>query len=549
MPQKIIRSAYYGRVSDEKQEKMYSPSFQKSKCLTFMRENNFAHKPEHEFFDTYTGRDWRHRKDLQKLLDAAKQHEFDVVVMYRLDRFSRDLTGQIVVRDQLKYYGVRTITLDPDEHADDDSALGTVIQAVYGFQAEITRKKIVEITQDGLRERVAAGRLLVGRKPKYGYQWQDIVVTDEQGNEKIIPKALYVIDDLQTSVVQLIHKLCDEGWGLRRIAIYLTNNAFPTPNGGSIWRPQTVRDILRDEYYIGRAAMYKRKYEFIPGEGIKRTMRPKEEWVYLPEGVVPAIVEPDVFARNQQQLRYNFEHSPRNNPTPEDSLCIQGIAKCGYCGSNMSVFRHRKRGWVSYVCYKAKNGYKECPGAIVRNHILDGIVREKAIEIILDPKQVEQALAAKKTDDPHLDTVKSLTATLHDTIGRIQNLMETLETTPHTEENKEARALMSMRLTTLSNHKAKVTEELDRVKREQLNWTEAQKAMLEFKAWCDSVRPHLCDQSYQPTWKEMRNAIEQIGIKVYVYREEHDPRFIIDVMPPAIREALGDIVSVSGSTF
>jgi len=99
--------------------------------------------------------------------------------------------------------------------------------------------------------------------------------------------------------------------------------------------------------------------------------------------------------------------------------------------------------------------------------------------------------------------------------------------------------------TTLSNHKAKVTEELDRVKREQLNWTEAQKAMQEFNAWRDSVRPHLGNQSYQPTWKEMRNAIEQIGIKVYVYREEHDPRFIIDVMPPAIQEALGDIASCS----
>src|SRR5258708_134195 len=82
-------------------------------------------------------------------------------------------TGKIVVRDQLKFYGVTIVTLDPDEHADDDSPLGEVIRAVYGFQAEIQRKKIIEITQDGLKERVSQGKLLAGRKPLYGYHWNN----------------------------------------------------------------------------------------------------------------------------------------------------------------------------------------------------------------------------------------------------------------------------------------------------------------------------------------------------------------------------------------
>src|SRR5258706_3323000 len=104
--EKILRAAFYGRVSDEKQEKMYSPKFQREKVLEYIRANNLTIKDHHFFFDTYTGRDWRHRKELQKLLEAAKRHEIDIVVMYRLDRLSSELTGQIVVRDQLKYYGV-----------------------------------------------------------------------------------------------------------------------------------------------------------------------------------------------------------------------------------------------------------------------------------------------------------------------------------------------------------------------------------------------------------------------------------------------------------
>ncbi len=545
MPQRIIRAAYYGRVSDPKQEKMYSPSFQKEKCLAYIRENKYAHKQEHEFFDTYTGRDWRHRKDLQKTIEGAKHHEFDVVVMYRLDRFSRELTGQIVVRDQLKYYGVKTITLDPDEHADDDSALGTVIQAVYGFQAEITRKKIVEITQDGLRERVAQGRLLVGRKAKYGYTWRDLVIADADGKEKIIPKAYCIVNDQESFVVTMIHELYQKGWGVLRIANHLTDNGFPTPNGGTIWRSQTVSEILRDEFYIGRAAAYKRKYEFIPGEGVWRTMRPQEEWVYLPDGVVPAILTVEAFERSQRQIARNTTYSPRNNESIEDSLCIRGIARCGYCGSNLSVSRYKKRGTVYYICYKAKNT-RECTGLCVKNFILDDTVWQEAVKVICNPARVEKAIADKRTEDPHRDTIASLNHTLNDTVQRIQNLMETLETTPNTEENKEARALMSMRLTVLSNLRAKVGEDLDRIKREQVNWSQAQKAVREFKAWCDEKRPRLADKSYNPTWQEKRNALEQIGMRVFVYKEEHRPRFAFEAMPPAIGEALGgDIGSAS----
>ena len=150
MPQKIIRGAAYIRISDEKQEKNYSVAFQREKILTFFREQGIQIRPDHIFIDTYTGKVWRQRKDLQRCLACAKRHEFDVLGMYKLDRLSREPDDQIILREQFQYYGVKIVTLDPDEHADDDSLAGEIVRRVYAWKAKIERQDIVQRTQDGL---------------------------------------------------------------------------------------------------------------------------------------------------------------------------------------------------------------------------------------------------------------------------------------------------------------------------------------------------------------------------------------------------------------
>ncbi len=95
MPQKIIRGAGYIRISDIKQEKNYSVSFQREKIIAYFREKGIHIKEEHIFVDTYTGKVWRQRKNLQDCLAAAKRHEFDVLALYKLDRLSREPDDQI----------------------------------------------------------------------------------------------------------------------------------------------------------------------------------------------------------------------------------------------------------------------------------------------------------------------------------------------------------------------------------------------------------------------------------------------------------------------
>jgi site-specific DNA recombinase len=57
------------------------------------------------------------RPGLQALLEDARHGKFDVVLTERLDRFSRDLAASAALFKQLRFAGVRVVTLSEGERA------------------------------------------------------------------------------------------------------------------------------------------------------------------------------------------------------------------------------------------------------------------------------------------------------------------------------------------------------------------------------------------------------------------------------------------------
>lgn len=544
---KILRGAGYIRVSDLKQESNYSIAFQQEKIMAYFREHGIVLKEEHIFVDTYTGKVWRQRKNLQNALSAAKRHEFDILGMYKLDRLSREPDDQIILREQFQYYGVKIVTLDPNEHADDDSLAGEIVRRVYAWKAKIERQDIIQRTQDGLEQRVKEGSLLVGRRPLYGYKWQDIIVPGNAGRERFIPKAYYVIFEEQAVIVVRIFRLAKEGVSLRKIAFQLTQDGIPTPEGKSLWRYQSVRNILTNRSYIGRAAAYKTKTQFIPGQGQRTIFRPEDEWVEIP-GVCPAIIDEETFNSVQKQLVWNKLNSPRNNPAPQENLLRCGMAVCGYCGHNLSVDRGKYRGKtrVRYRCPRARKGYGECSGnPSIEGPVLEGAVWNEALAIIRDPSVLDIELEKQKTADPTKDEIAALDRLLIDVVERIKNLTETIETTT----SPDARELLTLRLAELAEKKKSFEEKRDGLVREKINWLDVQQALLDFKKWCIKIRPTLDCADRQPTHEEKRNALERLGITAYVYISGHKPRVRIEKRPAELRPGLGGQLFPSAHTL
>jgi site-specific DNA recombinase len=458
MPQKIRRCAIYRRISDEDQKKGYSLQEQETLTREAIAKNGGVLKEAHIFTDVYTGTYWRERPGLQAMLACARRHEFDFLYMTELDRFARDVIAQEFVREELKYYGVTTITLIKDEHADDDSVTGQMVRYFWGLMAQEERKKIISRTQRGMRRRVKNSSILAGRRPLYGYLWMDKVVI-RKNEEVVVPKACYVLNPTiilvgedgtewtEPKVVCYVYLLADAGTPIRRIAMMLTNLGLPTPNGKEFWRPQTILNILANPFYIGEGAAYRQKFTFIPGEGIKKSNRPKDEWLTLPNGVVPAIITPEVFERVQKRLAYNKLHAPRNNKHPEDTLLRSGHIVCGYCGHNLAVHRDKGKDFISYRCYMENMGYDECRGTTTGARLADTIAWQKAIEIIVNPALLAKELERRKIDDPTKGAIAAAENLLIAVNEKIINLTGTIEQT----SDPLVRKILALRLEELSH--------------------------------------------------------------------------------------------------
>jgi DNA invertase Pin-like site-specific DNA recombinase len=153
-----MKIAIYARVSTNKQDN--------GNQLIQLRE--FAAKQqwelEAEFVDTVTGSGKKDRAAFDAMMLAASQRRFDLLLFWKLDRFSREGTRKTLqYLTRLDSYGVawRSYT---EPFFDSCGMMRDVVISIMATLAEQERISISERTKAGLARAKRAGKVL-GRKP------------------------------------------------------------------------------------------------------------------------------------------------------------------------------------------------------------------------------------------------------------------------------------------------------------------------------------------------------------------------------------------------
>ncbi len=513
------RAAKYRRLSDEKQEEGWSLEFQNEKIQEAIElEGCIFDDKKHSWKDTHTGMEILERPGLNALRVAAKHGEFDILFLYKLDRFSRVGWQQEMIREELRRYGVTIVTLKKDEHADDNSPLGALIRGFYAFKAEEERNDIILRTQDGVRKKAMSGHLPGGGRPLYGYKW----------NADGKARTHYVVDEEKAQVVRRIFAMVKAGLSLRSIATTLTNENVPTPRGlSNQWNISSITDILANSFYTGKAAYYKMRCVKEAGR-IRALPRPEQEQVVIPEGVVPALVNEETFEAVQRILTRNKEQAARNNKNPHEALLRCGLVICGHCGDKMVV--QRNHGRYLYCCHRKITRRGDCPTASISTKKLDTEVWKRAQEIILNPTQVTEEVNKRRQADPTKDNHKSLKNQLAKVTHEIENCTKTLLEA----KNETVRSIMSKELERLVKDQGQLEHALRNVHSQQKEWAKEQKKLDDFVQECAKMRGQLDDLNYEPTYEFKRNACEYFGLKAHVWRADHKPHSSIECNPPKI---------------
>jgi site-specific DNA recombinase len=185
-----------------------------------------------------------------------------------------------------------------------------------------------------------------------------------------------------------------------RLAARLTGLGAPAPMGGPRWSVASVRGILRNPAYAGRALSNRtqvaparsRKSAMLPaGPGVSHAPRPEGDWIAVP---VPAVVSEEVFARVQAKLDADQQGAARNT---RHEYLLRALISCGACRLSCTG-RQTAKGYRSYLCRGRTDPLRvaqgeRCTARYIPAGQLDELAWADLCALLTGPAHVARALA------------------------------------------------------------------------------------------------------------------------------------------------------------
>ena len=123
--------------------------------------------------DTQKGHEIANRLALIKLLEDAKLHKFDLVIVRDADRLSRDRATATIIREQLKDCLAQVYSIDqprepidPEKYDPDEDDSGVIYEGIADIKADLDIKSLRRKVKQGAKNRALKGQL---HDVPYGY--------------------------------------------------------------------------------------------------------------------------------------------------------------------------------------------------------------------------------------------------------------------------------------------------------------------------------------------------------------------------------------------
>lgn len=259
------------------------------------------------------------RDGLLGLMDSAREHAFDVVVVEALDRLSRDMEDLAGIHKRLSFLGIEI-------RAVHEGVVNTVLVGLRGLVGQLYREDNAHKVRRGQAGRVGQGLNAGGLT--YGYS----SVPGDRGKRMIV--------EAEAAIVRRIFREYVDGRTPRDIAHDLNADRIPPPRGRA-WNASTINGnmqpgtgLLNNELYAGRLVWNKVRMLKDPDTG-KRISRPNPESEWQATNVSDlAIVPRDLFELAQKRKKMRGAAHPNQQRQPRHML--SGLLRCGVCGAGMS---------------------------------------------------------------------------------------------------------------------------------------------------------------------------------------------------------------------
>jgi len=254
----------------------------------------FAEREGYTILQTYsdralTGRTDRRPQFLQMIKDARKGR-FCAIIVYALDRFSRDKYDSARYKHELRQSGVRVVSATEPIS---DNPSGILIESVFEGLAQYYSAELAQKIRRGYEDN--AKKCLASGSVPFGFR------RSADGHYEIMPE--------EAEIVREIFRRVGSGETYAGICRDLNARGIKTRHGAA-WNRSSFNTILRNQRYIGT---YISKY-------------------HIQEDAIPQIVDKQLFYK--VQTISHTKTGPRR--TPNGYYSLTGKLFCGLCGEAMT---------------------------------------------------------------------------------------------------------------------------------------------------------------------------------------------------------------------
>lgn len=327
------------------------------------------------------------RPDFQRMIRDSAKKQWTYVLVYKLDRFSRNKYEATIHKKTLSNNGVKVVSAMENIP---DSPEGIILESLLEGMNQYYSAELSQKVKRGMHETRLKGNYQGGTLP-YGYVARDKKV---------------VIDEERAEVVRYIFEQYASGIYVSNIIATLTAKGILY--NGKPFVPNTVYGILKNEKYSGRYML-------------------RDEVV---DNMYPPIVSQELFNKVRAKVHTNH-HGKRSTAVV---YLLRNKMKCGLCGESIiaecgtSKMGDRR---YYYKCHGRKNLRNGCHQRAFRKEVLEEFVLSHIIEELKKPNQMDSIIKGLLKVQEDTTGISPLLAMLEkeqrQNMTAIENIMSAVE--------------------------------------------------------------------------------------------------------------------------
>lgn len=324
----IHRVAQYARFSSDNQRT-------ESIDAQLRAMNQFCKQQHWQIVATYTDEarsaTTDNRPQFQQMIADSGKGMFDIVLVHKLDRFSRDRYDSAIYKKRLKKNNVQLCSV---LERIDDSPESIMMESVLEGMAEYYSRNLGREVMKGMKE-TALQCKHTGGCPPLGY---------DVGEDRKL-----VINKREAEAVKIIFEMYAEGHGYSAIIDCLNEHGYTTKRG-RIFGKNSLYEILSNEKYTG-VFVFNKAASRSDGRRNNHAYKTSDKIIRVGGGC-PEIISKTLFEKVQRIKAKNRRNTGRYHG--KEFYLLTGRVFCGVCGKriqgNLRFSGERKNRLSTYRC-------------------------------------------------------------------------------------------------------------------------------------------------------------------------------------------------------